>query len=1004
MARQTCLCQVCQWKHTAKVTDDMTKTSVTREMLQTGMKKPINLIFTTILKAIFTSNQHHTHLQHSFVWRLQPCYRMHFLGEHQWGLRFRTFTVAVGRNVSELRREDILRDAHENLHFINQPGLWAESNSYARLLQVCVNMKAQTNGKQVHAHMIKTGLQGNIFVHNNLVNMYAKCGNVVDAQRVFDKMPERNVVSWTAMIAGHAQLGHGEEALKLFCQMQWAGRKPNQFTFASFFRACTGLLTVEQGMQVHVQCIKTGFESNIYVGSALLDMYAKCGNISNARTVFDKMPERNTVSWTAMITGYAQDRQGEEALKLFTQMHRIAVKLDGFALSSVLCACAISAFLEEGNQVHAHVMKSGFESDVSVRNVLVDMYAKCGNPDSARNVFDKMLVRNVISWTTMIVGYTQNSWNEEAINIFQQMQWAGMKPDQFTFASVLSACASLAALEEGNQLHAHVIKVGLESDEFVKNALVDMYAKCESIAQARNAFDNMLEQSVVSFNAMIAGYAQHGLADEALKLLRQMQRAAMKPNQSTFVSIFRACATVGAMEQGKQVHAHVIKSEIVSDIFVESALVDVYSKCASIGDARKTFTRMSERDIVSWNAMIAGYTQNGHGEEALKLYCQMQWAGMKPNHFTFVGVLTSCASLAALEQGIQVHTKIIKIGFESDVYVGNALVDMYAKCGSIEDASILFDRMLNRDVVCWNAMIARYAQHGCGMEALKLFEQMQGAGVKPNHITFIGVLSACSHVGLVSEGHRYFESMNADYGIAPRMEHCACMVDLLGRAGHLDKAENFIYQMPFEPGAVVWRTLLAACRVYGNIELGKHAAGHVLELEPQDSGTYVLLSNIFASAGRWDDVTKVRKLMNDRGVKKEPGRSWIEIQNRVHVFVVGDRSHPQTSNIYAKLEDLTEQIKGAGYVPDTNFVLHDAEQEQKEHSLSYHSEKLAIAFGLINTASGTRIRVIKNLRVCGDCHTAFKFISDIVNREIVVRDANRFHHFKDGQCSCGDYW
>lgn len=315
-----------------------------------------------------------------------------------------------------------------------------------------------------------------------------------------------------------------------------------------------------------------------------------------------------------------------------------------------------------------------------------------------------------------------------------------------------------------------------------------------------------------------------------------------------------------------------------------------------------------------------------------------------------------------------------------------------------------FDIITERDVVAWTAMIVGHAQHGEGDKALELFEQMQSEGIKPNHITFVGVLSACSHVGLINEGWQYFEFMNRDHSIVPTVDHYACMVDILGRAGRQDEAENLINQMPFKPNALVWRTLLGTCRIHGKMELGKRAAERILELEPDDDATYVLLSNMNASVGDWDNVTKIRKMMTERGIKKKVGQSWTVVKNRVHTFVACDKSHPQTDVIYAKLDELRKEMKKVGYVPDTNFVLHDVEEEQKEHLVFHHSEKLAIAFGLISTPSGSSIVIFKNLRICGDCHTAIKFISEIVTREIVVRDANRFHHFKGGFCSCNDYW
>eukprot|EP01018_Ginkgo_biloba_P001986 Gb_13633 [translate_table: standard] len=534
-------------------------------------------------------------------------------------------------------------------------------------------------------------------------------------------------------------------------------------------------------------------------------------------------------------------------------------------------------------------------------NRLIGIYAKRGNLLNAREVFDKMIVRDVSSWNIVIAGYV----------------------------------------------------------------------KCGRIEDARQLFDKMPERDAVSWSSMIAGYTRHGNCEEAMKLFSQMRRRGIKPNEFTFGSVLCASANLPLLGQGKQVHGLVIKSDFKSNVFVGSALVDMYTKCGSIDDARKQFDQMPERNSVSWNAMVAGYAQHSCGEEALNLFRQMQGEGVKLDKFSFSTILNACASLRALERGKHVHAHVIKTGFESNVFVGSALVDMYAKCGCIDDARQVFDKICKRDLVFWTTMITGYAQNGCGKDVLEFFEQMLKLGMKPDHVTFTGVLSACSHAGLVDEGRQYFDSMVRDHCIKPTPDHYGCLIDLLGRAGCLDEAEFFIKNMPIEPDAIVWGALLSACRIH---------------------------------AGRWGDAAKTIKMMQDRGVKRSSGCSWIEITNKLFSFQVADSSHPESEEIYATLRSLDWQMKKAGYIPDTNFVLHDVGDECKEEILSYHSEKLAIAFGLMRIPPGIPIRIVKNLRVCGDCHTATKFISKIVGREIVVRDVNRFHHFKDGLCSCGDYW
>eukprot|EP01018_Ginkgo_biloba_P036700 Gb_40432 [translate_table: standard] len=660
--------------------------------------------------------------------------------------------------------------------------------------------------------------------------------------------------------------------------------------------------------------------------------------------------------------------------------------------------------METLKQVHAHLFKCGHEKNIFLGTKLVDLYAMCDNMEQARLVFDRIYTSNAFLWNVMIKAYAVNGPCEESLTLYQQMQREGIQPNKFTFPFVLKACAGLSALQEGKEIHNHIVRTGFESDVFVGNSLVAMYANCGSVQIARQVFDNMSERDVVSWNAMIDGYNQNGHADEALTLFNRMQLEGIKPNLVTLVSVLPACAHLTALQQGKWIHGCIIRSGFEWDVVVLTALVDMYAKCRSMEEARQLFDKMSKRNVVSWTAMIAGYAQNGQANEALTLFSQMNMAEIKPNSVTMGSVLLGCAHLAALQQGKWMHGYVVRNGFESDVVVGTALIDMYAKCGSVETARRLFDLMSERDVVSWSAMIAGYGMHGYGEDALALFSQMQQAGMKPNSITFVSVLSACSHAGLVDEGWQYFDCMIKNYSIIPRVEHYACMVDLLGRAGCLDEAQEFIRKMPLQPGATVWGALLAACRIHCNIELGEHIAEHLFYLEPENAGCYVLLSNIYAAAGRWDDVAKVRTMMKGRGLKKKPGCSFIEVNNRVHAFFVGDRSHPQSEKIYATLENLAGQMKEAGYVPNTNFVLHDVEEELKENMICSHSEKIAIAFGLMNTIPGTSIRITKNLRVCGDCHSATKFISKIVKREIIVRDANRFHHFKGGLCSCRDYW
>ncbi|KAI3893369.1 hypothetical protein MKX03_017083 [Papaver bracteatum] len=730
-------------------------------------------------------------------------------------------------------------------------------------------------------------------------------------------MSEWNLISWSSMISMYTQHGQGKEALVIFEKFQVSSyENPNDFILSSVLRACTQLRNVKRAIQVHGFVIKAGFDEDVYVGTSLIDFYCKNGDIEEAKLVFDNLPGKTAVTWTTIIMGYARSGKSEVSLHLFHQMRETDVIPDRYVLSSVISACSVLNFLKGGKQIHAYVLRNGTETDISVINVLIDFYSKCCKVKIGRKLFDEMPVKNVVSWTTMIAGYMQNSFHQDAMKLFSEMTRLGWRPDGFTCTSILSSCGSLEALKQGIQVHSYIVKANLESDDFVKNGLIDMYAKCTSLEDARKAFDVMDEHNVISYNAMIEGYARQGRISEALDLFHMMRLGSFSPSLLTFVSLLGVSASTSTIELSKQIHGLSVKSGVALDLYTGSALIDVYCKCFCVDDARHIFNEMTERDIVVWNAMVSGYTQSGQSDNALKLFLELLISRIRPDEITFVALVTAASDLASLFHGQQLHSQLIKTSLDLEPFVSIALVDMYAKCGSIEEARVLFDSINQRDVVCWNSMISRYAQHGHAKEALMLFDQMIAEGIEPTCVTFIGVLSACSHAGLVEIGLNHFQSMKSSFGIEPGMEHYACVVDLLGKAVKLHEAKEFIDQMPIDPAATVWRSLLSACRMVGNLELAKYAAEMAISVDPNDSGSYVLLSNILASKGMWTDVEKVRKKMNSNEVLKEPGHSWIEANSKVTVFIAKDKTHNQAEAIYWLLQKLTEQITDVGDAPE----------------------------------------------------------------------------------------
>lgn len=604
----------------------------------------------------------------------------------------------------------------------------------------------------------------------------------------------------------------------------------------------------------------------------------------------------------------------------------------------------------------------------------------------------------------MIRGLVSSDFYEEAIQFYGLMRREGFFPNNFTFPFVLKACARILDFPLGVKMHTLVVKAGFDCDVYVKTGLVCLYSKCGDLENAHKLFVDIPDKNVISWTAIISGYIGIGQFREAIDMFRGWLEMGLRPDSFTLVRILSACTHLGDLTRGEWVHRYVVDAGMGMNVFVATALIDMYAKFANMHRARRVFDGMPERDIVSWGAMIQGYASNGLPKEAIDLFYRMQRENLKPDCYTMVGVLSACAQLGALELGEWARNLIEREEFLTNPVVGTSLIDMYAKCGNMASAWGVFKEMKERDLVVWNAAISGLSMNGHVKAAFGLFGLVEKLGIQPNGNTFIGLICGCTHAGLVSDGRKYFNSMDRIYSLLPTIEHYGCMVDLLGRAGLLDEAHQLIKSMPMQANSIVWGALLSGCRVHRDTVLAEHVLEQLLELEPWNSSNYVLLSNIYSVNHRWDDAEKIRESMIQRGIKKTPGYSWVEVDGVVHEFLVGDKSHPLSEKIYDKLGELSKELKAAGYVPTTEFVLFDIEDEEKEHFLGYHSEKLAIAFALINTAPTHVIRVVKNLRVCGDCHTAIKLISRITGREIIVRDNSRFHCFIEGSCSCKDYW
>ena len=604
-----------------------------------------------------------------------------------------------------------------------------------------------------------------------------------------------------------------------------------------------------------------------------------------------------------MISCFAHNGMEMRAVAAFWDMVECREYPNQFCFSAVIQACSNAENAWIGKVMFGFVIKSGyFESDVCVGCALMDLFAKgSGELNCAREVFDRMPEKNSVAWTLMITRYSQLGRPRDAIELFVDMVASGYVPDRFTFSSVVSTCAELELLSLGQQLHSQVVKYGLALDVCVGCSLVDMYAKCAadgSMVHSRKVFDLLPKRNVMSWTAIITGYVQSGWNDkEAIDLYCGMVEDQVLPNHFTFSSLLKACANLSDPAAGEQIYAHAVKLGLATVNCVGNSLISLYSCTGRMEDARKAFDILVDKNLVSYNTIVNGYAKGLDSNEALELFNRVEDIGVGADAFTFASLLSGAASIGAAEKGEQIHARLLKIGLGSNQCISNALISMYSRCGNIEAASQVFAKMEDRNVISWTSIITGLAKHGFAALAVENFQEMLEAGIKPNEVTYIAVLSACSHVGMINEGWMHFHSMYKKHRISPRMEHYACMADLLGRSGYLEEALKFINSMPFTADALVWRTLLSACHVHGATELGKHAAEMIIRQEPNDPAAHILLSNLYASAGQWDDVVKIRKSMKERNLVKEAGCSWIEAENMVHTFHVGDTSHPRAREI-----------------------------------------------------------------------------------------------------------
>ncbi|PON59065.1 DYW domain containing protein [Parasponia andersonii] len=795
------------------------------------------------------------------------------------------------------------------------------------VLKACARLDAVETGRKIHFRIRDTSVVEDIRVGTAVVDFYAKCGLVDYAREMFDEMGVKDVVLWNAMLFGYVGCCHFEKAVSFFMQMQREGLKPNSRTVVGLLLACREVCELRLGQEIHGYCLRNRlFDFYPHVGTALIGFYLRF-DVRISRLVFDLMAMRNIVSWNAIITGYVDMGEHIEACNLFVLLLDDGVKFDPVTVVAVVQACAELGFLKLGRQIHQVALKSGYRNDMFVVNALLNMYRDCESLDLSCRLFKNIPRRDVALWNSMINAYTEYGIYDKAVSLFITMRTQGIREDERTVSIMLSSCSNLAdGVRFGESLHAHAIKSGMEVDVSLGNAILGMYSELNCVKAAEKVFKELTGPDVISWNTFIMALACNGLRDAAWNLFEAMRASEIKPNSHTMISILAACDNETCLNVGRAIHGFMIKHGIEIDLSLNTALTDMYMNCGDEATAINLFESCPDRDVISWNALIASFVKNSQGEKAQLLFSRMT-SDVEPNHVTIINMLSTFTHLAALPQGQCLHAYALRrqFSFNSNLSLANAFVTMYARCGSMQNAEKVFKILPRRNIITWNALTTGYAMHGRGHDAILAFLQLLEDGLHPNAETFTATLSACRHCGFIEKGLLLFHTMVNDFKIKPELVHYGCVVDLLCRGGRLNEAREFIEKGPIKPDASLWRAVLSACRVNSDTKLAATIFEKLVELEPMNAGNYILLSNIYAAAGLWLEVRNIRTWLQEKGLKKSPGLSWIVVQSRVHCFTAGDTSHPQSESIYANLYSLMGLIRESGYTPDFRWVLHDEE-------------------------------------------------------------------------------
>ncbi|KAK4261592.1 hypothetical protein QN277_004563 [Acacia crassicarpa] len=754
-----------------------------------------------------------------------------------------------------------------------------DSTTLLLLLSASSYMNKLEQGRAIHCLSVKSGMLADISLSNALTNMYAKCGDLKSSDCLFLEIKYKDVVSWNSMIRGSLHNGDPKKSLYYFKDMVFSGEEADSVSLSCAISASSVLGELDSGQSIHGLGIKLGCLNSLHasVPNSLISLYTQCGDIEAAETVFREIACKDIVSWNAMMEGYASNGSVNYVFDLLLEMQADgSFQPDVVTLTNILKVCVVAMLSREGRTVHGFALRRQMLSDLTLLNSLIDMYSKWKLVEKSEILFNSAQERDLVSWNVMIYGYSLNGYSKEAQNLFRQLLHFFPTCSASTVLAILSSCSSTDSLHFGKSIHCWQLKIGFLNHILSVNSLMHTYINCGDLTAAFLLFhENSALAVTASWNTLIVGCVKGNHYQEALETFSSMrQKAPVSYDSITLVNVLSACANLELLRKGSCLHGLVLRSPLGSDTQVQNSLITMYGRCRDIKSARSVFEFCNVPNLCSWNCMISALSHNKESRDAVELFHRLPF---QPNEITVVSVLTACTQMGVLRHGKQVHAHIFRSGFQNNSFISAALVDMYSNGGKLDLALQVFTHAEQKSEAAWNSMISAYGYHGNGQRAINLFHEMCESGIRVTKSTFVSLLSACSHSRLVSEGLGYFSCMLEKYGVQPETEHQVYVVDMLGRSGRLNEASEFIKMLPSNSSAGLWGTLLSACNYHGELKLGRKVSEILFEMDPQNVGYYISLSNMYVAAGSWKDATELRQTIQDQGLRKTVAYSLIDV-------------------------------------------------------------------------------------------------------------------------------